>query len=96
MTLKLGEKGTYVINKQPPNKQIWLSSPFRYILLFLHCTDLKHRISGPKRYDYDSERKIWYYTRDGQQLDDLLSEELSVALERDVKIQLEPKEETKN
>ncbi|KAK9367085.1 hypothetical protein V1509DRAFT_627582 [Lipomyces kononenkoae] len=27
--------GTYVINKQPPNKQIWLSSP----------------ISGPKRYD---------------------------------------------
>lgn len=29
LTLVLGEKGTYVINKQPPNKQIWLSSPFR-------------------------------------------------------------------
>lgn len=29
LTLKLGSKGTYVINKQPPNKQIWLSSPFR-------------------------------------------------------------------
>ena len=28
--------GTYVINKQSPNKQIWLSSP----------------ISGPKRYDF--------------------------------------------
>lgn len=28
--------GTYVINKQAPNKQIWLSSP----------------VSGPKRYDY--------------------------------------------
>ena len=28
--------GTYVINKQPPNKQIWLSSPQ----------------SGPKRYDW--------------------------------------------
>lgn len=27
LTLKLGDKGTYVINKQPPNKQIWLSSP---------------------------------------------------------------------
>jgi frataxin len=26
LTLKL-EKGTFVINKQPPNKQIWLSSP---------------------------------------------------------------------
>ena len=27
LTLKLGEHGTYVVNKQPPNKQIWLSSP---------------------------------------------------------------------
>jgi len=35
MTLSVGEGKTYVINKQPPNKQIWLSSP----------------ISGPKRYD---------------------------------------------
>lgn len=31
LNLYLGEKGTYVINKQPPNKQIWLSSPFRYL-----------------------------------------------------------------
>ncbi|VEU20046.1 DEKNAAC100410 [Brettanomyces naardenensis] len=29
-------EGTYVINKQPPNKQLWLSSP----------------LSGPKRFDY--------------------------------------------
>ncbi|KIY63668.1 Frataxin [Cylindrobasidium torrendii FP15055 ss-10] len=36
LTLSVGEHGTYVINKQPPNKQIWLSSPH----------------SGPKRYDY--------------------------------------------
>ncbi|KAK6459404.1 Frataxin-like protein [Scheffersomyces xylosifermentans] len=35
MTLTIPPNGTYVINKQPPNKQIWLSSP----------------ISGPKRYD---------------------------------------------
>lgn len=35
MTLTVAEGKTYVINKQPPNKQIWLSSP----------------ISGPKRYD---------------------------------------------
>ncbi|KAJ8102599.1 hypothetical protein POJ06DRAFT_52173 [Lipomyces tetrasporus] len=35
LTLILPPHGTYVINKQPPNKQIWLSSP----------------ISGPKRYD---------------------------------------------
>ncbi|KAK1261042.1 hypothetical protein QJS04_geneDACA021957 [Acorus gramineus] len=27
LTLKLGDLGTYVINKQAPNRQIWLSSP---------------------------------------------------------------------
>ncbi len=26
ITLDLGQRGTYVINKQPPNKQIWFSS----------------------------------------------------------------------
>ncbi|KAG0638742.1 hypothetical protein HOY80DRAFT_887465 [Tuber brumale] len=31
--------GTYVINKQPFNRQIWLSSP----------------VSGPKRYDWDCD-----------------------------------------
>lgn len=32
LTLKLGDKGTYVLNKQPPNKQIWLSSPVTCVL----------------------------------------------------------------
>lgn len=36
LTVELDQHGTYVINKQTPNKQIWLSSPF----------------SGPKRYDF--------------------------------------------
>ncbi|KAG3287129.1 frataxin, partial [Ictidomys tridecemlineatus] len=32
LTVKLGgDLGTYVINKQTPNKQIWLSSPSRYV-----------------------------------------------------------------
>lgn len=35
LTVQLGSHGTYVINKQTPNRQIWLSSP----------------TSGPKRYD---------------------------------------------
>lgn len=35
LKLDLPPLGSYVINKQPPNKQMWLSSP----------------ISGPKRYD---------------------------------------------
>ncbi|AQZ10353.1 YFH1 (YDL120W) [Zygosaccharomyces parabailii] len=36
MQLELGGLGSYVINKQPPNKQIWLASP----------------ISGPNRFDF--------------------------------------------
>lgn len=36
LTVRLGELGTYVINKQTPNRQIWMSSP----------------VSGPMRYDW--------------------------------------------
>ncbi|XP_026559560.1 frataxin, mitochondrial [Pseudonaja textilis] len=44
LTVKLGgNMGTYVINKQTPNKQIWLSSP----------------ISGPKRYDWSGKKWIY-------------------------------------
>ena len=31
LTVKLGQKGTYVINKQTPNRQIWMSSPVRSV-----------------------------------------------------------------
>uniref|UniRef100_A0A3P9HEL6 Frataxin, mitochondrial n=1 Tax=Oryzias latipes TaxID=8090 RepID=A0A3P9HEL6_ORYLA len=44
LTVKVGgDYGTYVINKQTPNKQIWLSSP----------------TSGPKRYDWSGERWLY-------------------------------------
>lgn len=44
LTVSFGqEHGTYVINKQTPNKQIWLSSP----------------TSGPKRYDYIGKRWVY-------------------------------------
>ncbi|KAH9853192.1 Frataxin [Lenzites betulinus] len=72
LTLKLGNQGTYVINKQPPNKQIWLSSPF----------------SGPKRYDFVPEQDEWVYARDGRSLNDLLKQELSDTLGRDVDLGL--------
>lgn len=62
LTLYLGNnRGTYVINKQTPNKQIWLSSP----------------VSGPKRYDYDMSERKWIYSHDGVNLDDLLNTELN-------------------
>jgi frataxin len=68
--------GTYVINKQPPNKQIWLSSPK----------------SGPKRYDWvvmgDGQNDKggtavgdWVYLRDGSTLNKLFMDELSVDLD---------------
>ncbi|KAG0024947.1 Mitochondrial chaperone Frataxin [Podila clonocystis] len=64
MTLRLGDKGTYVVNKQPPNKQLWLSSP----------------TSGPKRYDYDQEHETWFYNRDHHSLKYLLDTEITKAL----------------
>ena len=73
LTLIFPPHGTYVLNKQPPNKQIWLSSP----------------VSGPKRYDWvddaaDGDDVIgqgqgqWVYLRDGSTLSGLLEEEVGV------------------
>ncbi|VDL19681.1 unnamed protein product [Hymenolepis diminuta] len=53
--------GTYVLNKQTPNKQIWLSSPK----------------SGPKRFDYNPTMHSWTYRHDNSDLFDLLSKEIS-------------------
>ena len=76
MTIDAGpEAGTYVLNKQPPNKQLWLSSPK----------------SGPKRYDWvvvgDGQNEKqgtavgeWIYLRDRSALNKLLLDELGVDL----------------
>nr|XP_029120956.1 frataxin, mitochondrial isoform X2 [Elaeis guineensis] len=60
LTLKLGSLGTYVINNQTPNRQIWLSSP----------------VSGPARFDWDVATKSWIYRRTKANLLQLLEEEL--------------------
>lgn len=73
MNINITGIGTYVINKQPPNKQIWLSSP----------------ISGPKRFDYvivsDGQHQKegtatggWVYLRDGATLNEILNEETGI------------------
>lgn len=75
LSIETKDSGTYVINKQPPNKQIWLSSPR----------------SGPKRYDWSvkgegmhekegSGQGDWVYLRDGSTLAELLKEELGIDL----------------
>ncbi|KXJ97045.1 Frataxin-like domain-domain-containing protein [Microdochium bolleyi] len=85
--MKIGflETGEYVINKQPPNKQIWLSSP----------------VSGPKRYDYvllsegqndkqDTATGAWVYLRDGSTLDEVLQTETGISLESSSTSDIEP------
>lgn len=67
------QNNIFVLNKQPPNKQIWLSSP----------------ISGPKRFDWVVSQEgmgekegcgigDWIYLRDGTSLTELLRKELGV------------------
>ncbi|KAL5323773.1 hypothetical protein ACEPPN_008314 [Leptodophora sp. 'Broadleaf-Isolate-01'] len=79
LTLAFPPNGTYVINKQPPNKQIWLSSP----------------LTGPKRYDYvmlsegqdakeGTGRGEWVYLRDGSTLTELLEKEIGITIEEGI------------
>ena len=77
LTLRLGEgKGTYVINKQAPNRQLWLSSPVggpvRYDLVPSSSSSAPASSSGsvpsPSR---------WIYHRDGHEMRDRLREELA-------------------
>lgn len=65
LTVSFGSPyGTYVINRQTPNRQIWLSSP----------------LSGPKRYDFVEEQKCWIYKHDGRSLHELLQSEIPVVI----------------
>lgn len=62
VTINFGVHGTWVLNKQAPNRQIWLSSP----------------ISGPSRFDYDPSIKRWVHSRDCESfLQEILSSEFS-------------------
>lgn len=95
MTFSMAAHGTYVINKQPPNKQIWLSSPFSSVLPPSssppsHGSHARSpSCSGPKRYDYDASAKVWFYTRDGTRMKDLLEKELSETLGRPHELAIE-------
>ena len=75
MNITFPPNGTYVLNKQPPNRQIWLSSP----------------ITGPKRFDWvvrgddmgskeGSATGDWVYLRDGTSLISLLRKELGITV----------------
>lgn len=59
LTVQVPSVGTYVLNKQPPSKQLWLSSP----------------LSGPKRFDYSQDGKWTYYRDSSVTLGKLLRNE---------------------
>lgn len=68
LVLKLGNTlGTYVINKQTPNRQIWLSSPF----------------SGPKRYDFVNGQWLYQHdnTKLFELLEQELAKALNVTID---------------
>lgn len=45
-----------------------------------------HKRSGPKRYDYSPTTDSWVYSRDGRALGDLLNDELTAALGKEVSL----------
>ncbi|KAK4881861.1 hypothetical protein RN001_005180 [Aquatica leii] len=69
LTINFGKPyGTYVINRQTPNRQIWLSSP----------------TSGPKRYDYNIEQNSWIYKHNGKSLHQLLQDEVPLIVKNEL------------
>ena len=60
LTMKFPPHGTWVLNQQTPNCQIWWSSP----------------LSGPKRFEYDDTDQLWFSTKDGLNLGHALAEEI--------------------
>ena len=52
LTLSFGTKGTFVLNKQAPAQELWMSSP----------------VSGPAHYTYCSQNQAWKDTRNDEEL----------------------------
>lgn len=74
LTIHIGHVGTYVLNTQTPNRQIWMSSP----------------TSGPWRYGWHPNRCEWVSSRDGHCLSTRLSNELCEIFGEPVKISFNP------
>lgn len=76
LTLETAERGTFILNKQAPNVQLWLSSP----------------ISGPHHYDMitttqeGKEKVSWRSDNDGHDLVAKLEQELSDVLGTELKL----------
>lgn len=76
LTLALPPHGTWVINKQTPNRQIWWSSP----------------LSGPRRYEYEDGQWVFTRSMDSEEapvtLGDSLVEEIRELYDVDLDIDI--------
>ena len=59
LNVSVSSLGTFVINKQSPNKQLWLSSP----------------VTGPFRYDYCASTASWVNSSDRHPLLSILADD---------------------
>lgn len=66
VTIELASGAQYVINKQAPKCEIWMSSP----------------LSGARHFLFDDQHNAWVDTRSGDSLYDLLSAEMTQAVGR--------------
>ncbi|KAG5502837.1 hypothetical protein JKF63_04606 [Porcisia hertigi] len=77
LTIETTERGTFILNKQAPNVQLWLSSP----------------ISGPHHYDMITmtqggrEKTSWKSDHDGHDLVEKLERELTEVLGTNLKLE---------
>lgn len=62
LTLVLNEETTYVLNKQRPNRQVWMSSP----------------TSGPRRFELDEDFETWLCVRSRENLLGIMKAELQI------------------
>lgn len=67
----VGTQGTFVLNKQAPNLQLWLSSP----------------ISGPLRYDFSVQDAAWLNVRDGHSLLKLLADDFEKLTKKPLRLE---------
>jgi frataxin-like iron-binding protein CyaY len=78
-------KGTWVINTHGVTRQIWLSSPVRCApRARIAALTQRKTLSGPNKYNFHSDRRIWLGERDQHSLHDKLQREFSAVAGFDV------------
>jgi frataxin len=64
LQIQLGNNGTFIVSRQTPSRQLWLSSP----------------VSGPWHFTYDNEKDDWICTKGKDRFWDRMNKEISPIL----------------